>query len=88
MTRLLLLLGLAALAACSSAPPGSRLAECQSEALQDPTVQAAILRANSPLQEVRIPGVMDQKRAYDRAVQGCMAGPGQQYGVEPVAPQY
>jgi hypothetical protein len=86
MRRIAAILVLACLCGCSAASPDPRVAACQAQAQADPTVQAAILRANSPLQEVRIPGVRDQKIAFDRALRRCLGG--NRYGVDPVQPSY
>ncbi len=90
MNRLLLLSALA-LTGCaglfgSDAPAGSTLGICQRRAIDDPAVQEATLRANSPLQGVRVEGVHDQQVATRRAVQRCLAGRGAAPagGVEPV----
>ncbi len=68
------------------APAGTPLGQCQRRAADDPAVQAATLRANSPLQDVRVRGVHEQEVAMQRAVQRCLAGRGQAPagGVEPV----
>ena len=87
--RFLLLAALLALPDCGGAPEGQAQAACEQQALDDPAVQAAILRANSPLQEVRVPGVQAQKNAIARAVQRCLSGHGSapRGGVEPVQNQ-
>lgn len=85
--RTVLLLALFGLSACGGdAPANTALGRCQRKAVEDPAVQEAILRANSPLQEVRVRGVHDQKMATQRAVQKCLAGHGlaPAGGVEPV----
>ena len=78
---MLLLLG-----GCGGTAPDAATASCRARAVQDPAVQAAILRANSPLQEVRVLGVHEQQVAMRRAVQRCLAvSRGQPAGgVEPV----
>lgn len=75
------------LAACGAPAADPRLAACQQQALSDPLVIVAIERANSQLQEVRVPGVREQKIAMDRAVQRCLGGPQVRGGVEPVQRQ-
>ncbi len=87
--RFLLLAALLVLPDCAGAPQGRTQAACEQQALNDPAVQAAILRANSPLQEVRVPGVQAQKDAIARAVQRCLSGQGSspRGGVEPVQNQ-
>ncbi len=84
---------LLALSGCAGSLGGgassdAALAQCQSRALDDPAVQTAIEHANSPLQEVRVPGVREQQFAMRQAVQRCMAAKGlaPKGGVEPVNP--
>ena len=73
-------------AGCATAPTDPREAACRRRALDDPTVQAAIERANTPLQEVRVPGVREQQRTIDSYVRRCLGGPNVG-GVEPVRRQ-
>ena len=89
--RLLAVLALLSLSSCAggsgaSASADPALRQCQGRAVNDPAVQAAILRANSPLQEVRVQGVHDQAVAIKRAVHRCLAARGlaPAGGVEPV----
>ncbi len=68
------------------APTSTAQGQCQRRAADDPAVRAATLRANSPLQDVRVSGVHEQEMAMRRAVQRCLAGRGlaPAGGVEPV----
>ena len=61
-------------------------AVCHDQVFGDPVVKAAIDNANSPLSEVRMPGVAAQKQAVAVALRKCLAGRGLAPlgGVEPV----
>ena len=85
---LLALCGCAGMSGGGDAADNTPLAQCQRQALSDPAVQTAIEHANSMLQEVRVPGVREQKFAMRQAVQRCMAAKGlaPKGGVEPVQP--
>ena len=87
---LLLLLVLPGCSGIGDAPADTPLGQCQQQALNDPAVKEAIERANSTLQEVRVPGVRDQKFAIKQAVQRCMAAKGlaPKGGVEAVKPYW
>lgn len=81
------LLALLLLAGCGGeAPSDTALGECQRQAVEDPTVQAAIVDANTSLQGVRMQGVHDLAVARQAAVQRCLAAKGlaPKGGVEPV----
>ena len=84
MTRAWLLV-LLALSTCGGPPADPAQAQCEAQADNDADVEDAVIRANSQLQEVRVPGVHDEKVARERAVQRCLAGKGlaPEGGVEP-----
>lgn len=61
-------------------------AACHDQVFNDPAVKAAIVDANSPLAQIRMPGVAAQKQAVAVALRKCLAGRGvaPQGGVEPL----